>query len=427
MFHVECRGRGKPFKEAASGTQFERMKGMGAMKPLATVASAIHPSATMSLNNLYNEMKASGIDVIGFTCGEPDFPTPDNINMAAIRAITQHQTKYTPAGGTAELKRAVCKRLQEDMGVSYQPNQIVVTSGAKHCLYVALQTLVNDGDEVILPAPYWVSYLELIQMVGGVPVVLHASEAENFKLTPEKLEAAITPKTKCLILNNPSNPTGMVYTKEELQALAEVCVRHDLYILSDEIYYKLVYGDVTFTSVAALGQKVYDHTILVNGVSKSYAMTGWRIGYLAGPANIMKICSSYLSHSTGNPCSISQAASLEALAGPQDTVESMRQEFERRRDYMVKAMNEIKGISCLKPQGAFYVMMNISRLVGKTICGTVIHNADDFADVFLKEGLVCVVPCTSFGDDMFLRWSYATSMDDIVEGVKRLKAMVEGC
>lgn len=396
------------------------------MKPLAKIASGITPSATMALNNLYNKMKSEGVDVIGFTCGEPDFATPDNINMAAVSAIARHDTKYTPAGGTAALKQAVCQRMREDLGVSYEPNQVVITSGAKHCLYVALQTLVEDGDEVILPAPYWVSYLELIKMVGGVPVVVRATEEEQFKLTPEKLEGAITPRTKCIILNNPSNPTGMVYTREELQALADVCVKHDLYILSDEIYYKLIYGDVTFTSVAALGREVYDRTILVNGVSKSYAMTGWRIGYLAAPPQIAKICSSYLSHSTGSPSSISQAASVEALAGPQDTVESMRRAFEARRDYMVKGMNEIEGISCLKPQGAFYVMMNVSRLVGKTIKGRVIHNADDFADVFLKEGLVCTVPCTSFGDDMFVRWSYAASMEDIVEGLKRLKALVEG-
>lgn len=396
------------------------------MKPLAKVASAITPSATMALNNLYNKMKSDGIDVIGFTCGEPDFATPDHISMAAIRAITGHDTRYTPAGGTVTLKKAICKRLREDMDVTYEPGQIVVTSGAKHCLYIALQALVDDGDEVILPAPYWVSYLELIKMVGGVPVVVNATEAEHFKLTPEKLEAAITPKTKCMILNNPCNPTGMVYSREELQALADVCVRHDIYILSDEIYYKLIYGDVEFTSVAALGKEVYDRTILVNGVSKSYAMTGWRIGYIAASAQIAKVCSSYLSHSTGSPSSISQAASVEALAGPQDTVEAMRRAFEERRDYMVKTMNEIEGISCLNPQGAFYVMMNISRLVGKTIKGRLIRNADDFADVFLKEGLVCIVPCTSFGDDMFLRWSYATSMEDIVEGLKRLKALVEG-
>lgn len=380
----------------------------------------------MALNNLYKEMKASGVDVIGFTCGEPDFPTPDNINMAAIKAIADHETKYTPASGTAELKKAICCRLKEDMNVDYAPNQIVISSGAKHCLYIALQTLVDDGDEVILPAPYWVSYLELIRMVGGVPVVVKATEAEDFKLTPEKLEAAITPKTKAMILNNPSNPTGMVYTREELAALAEVCVKHDLYIISDEIYYKLIYDGFEFASVASLGKEVYDRTILVNGVSKSYAMTGWRIGYLAAPASVAKVCSSYLSHSTGNPNSIAQAASVEALAGPQETVDAMCEAFKARRDYMVEHMNQVEGVSCLKPEGAFYVMMNISQLVGRTIKGRVIHNADDFADVFLKEGLVCIVPCTAFGDDMFLRWSYAVSMEDIVEGIQRLKKLVEG-
>ena len=391
------------------------------MKSLSTIASNVQASTTLALDALYKEMKANGVDVIGFAAGEPDFPTPDYIKYAGMAAIVHDETRYTPATGTLALKKAVCKRLKEDLGLDYEPANIVCSSGAKHCLYIALRAIINPGDEVIIPTPAWVTYNEMVKMVGAEPVTIVCTEAENFKLTPEKLEAAITDKTKCVMLNNPSNPTGMLYSREELQGIADVCVKHDLFIIADEIYYKLLYDGREFTSIASLGEDVKELTIIINGVSKSYAMTGWRIGYIAADKRVVSVMSKYLSHSTGNPSAPAQAASVAALNAPQDTVEEMRKAFEARRDYMVERMNQIPGVSCLKPEGAFYVMMNISKLIGKTLHGQVINNADDFGDIFLKEGLVCIVPCTGFGDPNFLRWSYATSMENIKEGLDRLE------
>ena len=388
------------------------------MKSLSTIASNVQASTTLALDALYKEMKANGVDVIGFAAGEPDFPTPDYIKYAGMAAIVHDETRYTPATGTLALKKAVCKRLKEDLGLDYEPANIVCSSGAKHCLYIALRAIINPGDEVIIPTPAWVTYNEMVKMVGAEPVTIVCTEAENFKLT---LEAAITDKTKCVMLNNPSNPTGMLYSREELQGIADVCVKHDLFIIADEIYYKLLYDGREFTSIASLGEDVKELTIIINGVSKSYAMTGWRIGYIAADKRVVSVMSKYLSHSTGNPSAPAQAASVAALNAPQDTVEEMRKAFEKRRDYMVERMNQIPGVSCLKPEGAFYVMMNISKLIGKTLHGQVINNADDFGDIFLKEGLVCIVPCTGFGDPNFLRWSYATSMENIKEGLDRLE------
>ena len=391
------------------------------MKSLSTIASNVQASTTLALDALYKEMKANGVDVIGFAAGEPDFPTPDYIKYAGMAAIVHDETRYTPATGTLALKKAVCKRLKEDLDLDYEPSNIVCSSGAKHCLYIALRAIINPGDEVIIPTPAWVTYNEMVKMVGAEPVTIVCTEAENFKLTPEKLEAAITDKTKCVMLNNPSNPTGMLYSREELQGIADVCVKHDLFIIADEIYYKLLYDGREFTSIASLGEDVKELTIIINGVSKSYAMTGWRIGYIAADKRVVSVMSKYLSHSTGNPSAPAQAASVVALNAPQDTVEEMRKAFEKRRDYMVERMNQIPGVSCLKPEGAFYVMMNISKLIGKTLHGQVINNADDFGDIFLKEGLVCIGPCTGFGDPNFLRWSYATSMENIKEGLDRLE------
>ena len=367
------------------------------MKSLSTIASNVQASTTLALDALYKEMKANGVDVIGFAAGEPDFPTPDYIKYAGMAAIVHDETRYTPATGTLALKKAVCKRLKEDLGLDYEPANIVCSSGAKHCLYIALRAIINPGDEVIIPTPAWVTYNEMVKMVGAEPVTIVCTEAENFKLTPEKLEAAITDKTKCVMLNNPSNPTGMLYSREELQGIADVCVKHDLFIIADEIYYKLLYDGREFTSIASLGEDVKELTIIINGVSKSYAMTGWRIGYIAADKRVVSVMSKYLSHSTGNPSAPAQAASVAALNAPQDTVEEMRKAFEKRRDYMVERMNQI------------------------TLHGQVINNADDFGDIFLKEGLVCIVPCTGFGDPNFLRWSYATSMENIKEGLDRLE------
>ena len=395
------------------------------MKELSRIALAIEPSATMAIDSMFKQMKADGLDVIGFGAGEPDFPTPDYIKEVGIQAIQNNDTKYTPSVGTVALRKAICQRLKEDCGVEYTPAEVAVSNGAKPCVYVALRALVNPGDEVILPAPYWVSYIELIRMVGGVPVVVEATEAEHFKITPEKLAAAITPKTKCMILNNPSNPTGMMYSRKELEEIAKVCVEKDIYVISDEIYYRLAYDNEEFVSFAALGEDVKARTLLVNGVSKSYAMTGWRIGYVAAPAAISKVIGNYLGHCTGSPSSISQAAAAEALSASQETVEKMREAFEERRNYMVERMNQIEGVSCIKPEGAFYVMMNISKIFGKELFGHVIKDADDFGNMFLKYGKVAVVPGTGFGAPDFVRWSYATSMENIKEGLTRLEKFLK--
>ncbi len=391
------------------------------MKELSAVAQRVQASTTLAIDAKFKQMRAQGVDVIGFGAGEPDFNTPERIKDAGIRAIRNNQTRYTPAAGLMELRQAVCDRLLHSCGLTYQPSQVVVASGAKHIIYVILQTICNPGDEVILPAPYWVSYYELIRMVGAVPVVITTEEKDEFKMTAEELSAAITPKTKAMILNNPSNPTGMMYTKPELDALAKVCVEHDLYVLSDEIYSNLVYDGLEFTSFASLGEDVKERTILINGVSKTYAMTGWRIGYAAACPAVAKVAANYLSHSTGSPCTISQWASYEALSGPQDEIDTMCREFENRRDYIVTRMNEIPGVSCIKPHGAFYVMMSVEKLLGRTLAGIIIHNADDFAQAFLEGALVAVVPCTGFGAPNFVRWSYATSLDNIKEGLDRLE------
>jgi aspartate aminotransferase len=391
------------------------------VKELSSRASAVQASTTIAIDSMYKKMRAEGIDVIGFGAGEPDFNTPVFIKAAGIRAIEANMTRYTPASGLESLREAICARMKEDCGLIYSPSEIVVASGAKHNVYIALNALLDPGDEVILPAPFWVSYYEMILMSGGVPVTVSAKESDDFKLSPAVLEAAITPKTKALILNNPSNPTGMLYTKEELMDIANLCVKHDLYVIADEIYYELVYDGLKFFSFAALGEQIKDRTILINGVSKSYAMTGWRVGYAAANAKIAKVMANYLSHSTSAPSTISQIAATEALTGPQAEVETMRKEFEARRNYIVARMNQIPGVSCRMPHGAFYVMMNLEKLVGRTIDGIKIKDADTFAAAFLEKGLVATVPCTGFGAPYHVRWSYATSMDNIKEGMDRLE------
>ncbi|MEG1999924.1 MAG: pyridoxal phosphate-dependent aminotransferase [Evtepia sp.] len=390
------------------------------MKSLSCIAEAVQASTTMTIDALYKQMRADGIDVIGFGAGEPDFDTPDHIKNAAVQAIAENKTRYTAASGILELREAVCARMKTDCGLSYTPDEVVISSGAKHNLYAALRTLVNPGDEVLLPAPYWVSYFELIQMVGGVPVVLHTTEASGFKLTETQLRNAITPKTKALILNNPSNPTGMMYDVDSLRMVADVCIQNDLYVIADEIYYSLVYDQRKFVSFISLSPELKERSILINGVSKSYAMTGWRIGYAAASKRIAKVMANYLSHSTSAPSSISQWAAVAALNGPQDGICDMRRAFQERRDYIYEKMNQIPNVSCIKPEGAFYAMMNLDQLIGKTLHGVLIHDADDFATVFLEKGLVAVIPCTGFGADNYVRWSYATSMENIKEGLRRL-------
>lgn len=394
------------------------------MKPVSKIAEAVRASTTLAVDSLAKQMKADGLDVVGFGTGEPDFNTPDNINMAGIRAICDGKTKYTPAAGIIPLRKAIAQRLKEDCGVDYDYTQIVVASGAKHSVYIALAAITNPGDEIIIPAPFWVSYYEMVRMVGGTPVIVEAGEEQNFKITAQQLEAAITDKTKCLMLNNPSNPTGMIYSAEELRAIVDVCVKHDLYILADEIYYQLIYDGIEFTSIASLGEEVKERTLLINGVSKSYAMTGWRVGYCAANKTLAKIMSNFLSHSTGAPSTISQWASVEALTGPQEGIEAMRLAFLERRDYIVKRINSIPGVSCIVPNGAFYVMMNIEQLIGKTLGGKLIENDDDFAVALLEKALVAVVPCSGFGMKNFVRWSYAASMENIEKGLDRLEKFV---
>lgn len=394
---------------------------MSKVKAVSKIAEGVHASTTLAVDSLAKQMKEDGYDVIRFGTGEPDFNTPDNINMAAIAAICDGKTKYTPAAGIPALRKAIAKQLQDDCGLSYDYTQIVVASGAKHSVYIALAAITNPGDEIIIPAPFWVSYYEMVKMTGGIPVIVTAGEESGFKVTASQIEAAITDKTKCLMLNNPSNPTGMIYSKDELKSIAEVCVKHDLYILADEIYYKLIYDGIEFTSIASLGDEVKERCLLINGVSKSYAMTGWRIGYCAANKQLAKIMSNYLSHSTGAPSTISQWAAVEAINGPQQSCEEMRKAFEERRDYIVQRMNSIPGVSCIKPNGAFYVMMNIEKLIGRTLGGKLITNDDDFAVAFLESAYVATVPCSGFGMKNFIRWSYAASMDNIKEALDRLE------
>jgi len=395
------------------------------LKEISKLASNVQASTTITVDSLFKQMKADGIDVVGFGAGEPDFDTPENIKEAAHKAIRNGHTKYTHASGMPELRKSVAERLKADCGISYQPEQIVIASGAKHNIYVALRTLINDGDEVILPAPYWVTYEEIIKMVGGVPVIISALEKDSFKITRSQLENAITDKTKLFILNNPSNPTGMLYNENELKELAEVCVKHDLYILSDEIYYNLVYDGRKFTSVARLSEDIKERTIIINGVSKTYAMTGWRIGYSASGSKLASVMGNYLSHSTSSPSTISQLAAIEALKGSQDSVAAMRKEFEKRRDYIVKRINAIDGLSCRKPEGAFYIMVNLEKQIGRTLGGKLINNSDDFSLAFLETGKVATVSCSGFGISNYARLSYASSMESITEGMDRLERFVE--
>ncbi len=391
------------------------------MKPLSQLACAVKPSATLAIDSMYKDMKARGIDVIGFGAGEPDCGTPEHIKEAAIQALRDNQTKYTPASGIMELKKAVCYRMKEDCDLDYTPDQILIASGAKHNVYLALRALINPGDEVIIPAPFWVSYSEMVGICGGKTVVLHTREEEGFKLSPEALDAAINENTKCIILNSPSNPTGMMYSAQELRALADVCIKHDIYIIADEIYYKLVYDGLEFVSICALGEDIKERTILINGVSKSYAMTGWRVGYSMAPAHITRIMANYVSQSTGAPASMAQWAAVEALTGPQDSTEQMYEAFLNRRNYMMARLAAMDLVHCMKPQGAFYVMLNVANTFGKKCDGITIDSSDTFAKLLLEKGLVAVVPGASFEAPDYVRFGYATSMRNIREGMNRLE------
>lgn len=391
---------------------------------LSTRAQSIKDSITMAISAKAKAMKAAGKNVLSFSAGEPDFDTPEAIKAAGIASITAGKTKYTAAAGIPELKNAVVAKLKRDNQLDYDAAQIVVSCGAKHSIFNALMAVVEPGDEVIVPSPYWVSYPDQVKLMGGVPVIVETTDQASFKMTPEQLEAAITPKTKLLILNSPSNPTGGIYSKEELAALAKIIVSHQILVLSDEIYEHLVYAGASHTSIATLGSDIQELSIVINGVSKAYSMTGWRIGYMAAPAPIAKACAKLQSQVTSNPTVASQYAALEALEGSQDPVYEMREAFESRRDVMVDGLNAIEGITCLKPGGAFYTFPNISSLYGKSSSVGVIQNSADFCAHLLEEKEMACVPGSGFGADDYIRLSYATGLDDINEGLERLASFV---
>lgn len=385
---------------------------------------SISPSVTLAISAKAKQMKADGIDVVGFGAGEPDFDTPEHIKEAAKKAIDEGFTKYTPASGILELKKAICKKFRTDNNLDYLPEEILVSCGAKHSIFNAILALCNEGDEVILPSPYWVSYPEMIKVAGAKAVVLKTAQEDSFKISPQQLKEVITSKTKLLILNSPSNPTGMVYRKEELVAISKVLVEKGIFCISDEIYEKIIYDGQEHISIASLGSDIKKLTIVINGVSKSYSMTGWRIGYAAGPKEIIKAMSNLQSHSTSNPTSISQKASLAALEGPQEPLYDMVAEFAKRRDYIVKRLNSIEGVSCLKPQGAFYVFPDVSKIIGKTFKEQTIKDSIFLTEILLEEANVAVVPGGEFGAGEYIRLSYATSMENITKGLDRIKEFV---
>lgn len=384
----------------------------------------ITPSSTLAVTAKAKQMKAEGIDVVGFGAGEPDFDTPEHIKQAAIKAIEEGFTKYTPAAGTIELKKAICDKFKNENGLEYKPSQIVISNGAKHSLTNAFMAILNPGEEVIIPAPFWLSYPQMVKLADGVPVIVYAKKENNFKVTIEDLEKAVTDKTKALVINSPSNPTGVVYTEEELRAIADFAVKHDIYVISDEIYEKLIYDGIKHVSIASFNEEIYKRTIVINGVSKSYSMTGWRIGYLAAPEDVAKAISNVQSHATSNPNSIAQKATLAALTGPQDCVEEMRKEFEARRNYMVERLSKIPSFSIIKPQGAFYVVIDLSNILGKEFEGRVIETADDFSEILLEKDSVAVVSCTDFGFSNCIRLSYAISLESIKKGLDRIENFV---
>ncbi|KAF0193813.1 MAG: aspartate aminotransferase [Bacillota bacterium] len=390
------------------------------MPKLAERALNITPSVTLSIDSKAKQMVAQGIKVVNFGVGEPDFNTPENICYAAIKAIHAGHTRYTPASGTQDLRQAICDKLKTDNGLEYTPAQIVVSNGAKHSIYNTLLALCDKGDEVIIPAPYWVSYPEMVKMTGATPVFVETREEEDFKVRIDELRAAVTPKTKALFLNSPSNPTGMVYSRAELQAIADLCVEFQINVISDEIYEKLLYDGAEHISIASLGAEIKDLTIVINGMSKAYAMTGWRIGYTASNKEVATAMASLQSHATSNPNSIAQFASVEALRGPQETITMMVAEFARRRLRMVELINNIPGLSCRMPKGAFYVMANVSQLFGKSIGGEVITDDLKLSSFLLEKAQVATVPGSGFGAGNFIRLSYATSMENIEEGLKRI-------
>lgn len=391
---------------------------------LSRKAQRIETSVTLAITAKAKEMKENGIDVISFGAGEPDFNTPENIINAAIKAMQEGNTKYTNVNGILPLREAICKKFKEDNGLIYKPSQIVVSTGAKQSLANVFLAILNPGDEVIVPNPYWVSYPELIRLADGKAVFVESDETSSYKFTKENLEKAVTEKTKAIILNTPNNPTGTIYNKEELIEIAEFAKKYDLIIVSDEMYEKLIYDGESHVSIASVSHDAYERTIVINGLSKSYAMTGWRLGYCGATEKIAKLMTNIQSHMTSNVCSITQYAAVEALNGPQDKVKEMISEFEKRRNYMAKTLEEMNNLSIIKPQGAFYIMINIDKCLGKEINGEKINDSMDFSANLLENEKVAVIPGKAFGLDNYVRVSYATSMELIEKGLERINKFV---
>ena len=391
---------------------------------LSKKAKAVKPSSTLAITAKAKELKAKGIDVVGFGAGEPDFNTPDNINQAAIKAINEGFTKYTDASGILELKQAVCEKFKSFNHINYEPEQIVISNGGKHSLTNIFEAILNPGDEVIIPAPYWLSYPEIVRLSDGVPVFIRGEKENNYKVTAQQIADACTPNTKAFVLNSPNNPSGMIYTKEELEEIAKVAVEKNFYVISDEMYEYLVYGDNEVVSIASLNDEIYKRTITCSGVAKSYAMTGWRIGFTASSKEIAKLMGSIQSHQTSNPNSIAQKAAVEALKGPQDEIQLMVGEFDKRRKCMCDLVGEIPHISALEPQGAFYMFIDVSKLFEMSYLGQKINDVSRLASILIEDYNVAVIPCADFGFDDHIRLSYAISTEQIEKGISRIKKFV---
>lgn len=394
------------------------------MTTIAERTKLIKPSVTLAIAAKAGKLRSEGIDVVNFSAGEPDFDTPDHIKAAAVEALRKGMTKYTDVKGIEPLRAAIVHKYEREHGLSYRKEDVLVSCGAKHSVYNILQAIVNPGDEILIPAPYWVSYSDMALLAGGVPKLIPTNETTGFRITAEQLGAALTAKTRVFVLNSPCNPTGASYDKDELLAIARVLEKHSCLVIADDIYEKIVYDDFQVHNIVALNPALRDQTVIINGVSKTYAMTGWRIGYAIGPADIISAAAKIQSQSTSNPTSIAQAAALEAISGPQIEVDRMVREFKQRRDVIVDKLNALPGIHCLKPQGAFYVFPNVSSLLGRTANGKKLDSPCDFADYLLEEAKVAVVPGEDFGSKEHIRFSYATALADIEKGCKRIAAAV---
>ena len=390
------------------------------MITLAERTKLIKPSVTLAIAAKAGKLRSEGVDVVNFSAGEPDFDTPDHIKAAAVEALRKGMTKYTDVKGIEPLRAAIAHKYEQEYGLRYRKEDVLVSCGAKHSLFNVFQAVVNSGDEILIPSPYWVSYSDMALLAGGIPKTIQTTETTGFRITAEQLETALTLKTKIFVLNSPCNPTGASYAADELLAIARVLEKHSCLVIADDIYEKIVYDDFRVHNIVALNPALRDRTVIINGVSKTYSMTGWRIGYAIGPAEVISAAAKIQSQSTSNPTSIAQAAALEALSGPQLEVDKMVHEFKQRRDVIVARLNALPGIHCLKPQGAFYVFPNVSKLLGRTVNDRRLASPCDFADYLLEEAKVAVVPGEDFGSKEHIRFSYATALDDIEKGCKRI-------